>query len=147
MSKNKISLINSIGGKIIMIFTAIIAVAILVVTLISIDRAGAALKKNAFNQLKALQEVKRKQIHNYFVERRGDLEVYANNSAVIMAAQRFINAFNNGGIRGPEWQKWDDYHGDKLEHYIEIYGYYDLFIISPEGDVAFTAAQENDLGQ
>ena len=118
-----------------------------IVALLSINRATDSLQESSFNQLSAIKHIKLSQIDSYFKERMGDVEVYATNSAVQMASQRFERAFKNGGLNGEEYKKWEKAHGEKLEFYVEKYGYYDLFFISPDGNVVYTAAKESDLGQ
>ncbi|MFP4363614.1 MAG: methyl-accepting chemotaxis protein [Spirochaetia bacterium] len=132
--------------KLIMIFLLIGLIPLAAVSIISIMQASQALQDSAEHQLTAIRAIKEQQIENFMHERHGDLEVYAYNSAVIAASQRFINAFNEAGLEGEAWQQWNNAHGAKFEHYIETYNYYDLFIISPEGDVVYTTAQEADLG-
>ncbi|MFA8342275.1 MAG: methyl-accepting chemotaxis protein, partial [Rhodothermaceae bacterium] len=111
------------------------------------SNAGGAIKDLAFNQLESVQTIKKKQIQEYFESRRNDLEVYAYNTAVVQASSRFVNSFNKGGMSGQEWQKWKNLYGPKLQQYLDSYGYYDLFIISPKGDIVYTVGGESDLGQ
>ncbi len=106
----------------------------------------AALRENAFDKLSTVQQLKKAQLERYFAERYGDIEVYRNNSAVIAATEKFVNAFEDGGLEGEAWQTTDRDHGAKLKGYVDVYGYYDLFLISPSGDIAWTAAKEKDLG-
>src|SRR6056297_640378 len=124
-----------------------VLVPMIILAIISIGRSGEALEKSAFDQLSAIRAIKHQQVASFFEERKGDVEVYAANSAVQMAMDRFNNAFKEEGLTGDTWKKWDTMHGPKLEIYTNIYGYYDLFFINPEGDVVYTVAKEGDLGQ
>ncbi|MFP4549124.1 MAG: cache domain-containing protein, partial [Fidelibacterota bacterium] len=124
-----------------------VLIPMIILAVISIGRSGEALEKSAFDQLAAIRAIKHSQISSFFEERKGDVEVYAANSAVQMAMDRFNSAYKQEGLNGDTWKKWDAMHGPKLEIYTNIYGYYDLFFINPEGDVVYTVAKEGDLGK
>ncbi len=104
------------------------------------------MRQEAFRKMEAIQNIKKSQIERYFQERYGDLNVYRTNSAVIMACERFVSAFDESGIEGDAWKKWDALHGPKFKTYIDLYGYYDLFLIAPDGDIVYTVSKEKDLG-
>ncbi len=133
--------------KLIGLFLLVGIIPLAIIGWISESAADEALMKQAFNSLEAVREIKKSQIESFFKEREGDLKVYAYNSAVQSAATRFIAAFKEGGLTGEDYRKWDAAHGEKFKQYVEIYGYYDLFIISTGGDIVYTAAKEADLGK
>ncbi len=136
-----------IGRKLIIVFLAIGIFAVSLLGIISYNESKDALIEKSFDQLKAIRDIKKNQIESFFRERQGDLNVYAFNTAVQMATRRFIHAFDSAGLQGELWQKWDRAHGMKFEQYVNEYGYYDLFIISNDGDVVYTVAKEEDLGK
>jgi methyl-accepting chemotaxis protein len=119
----------------------------LIIAIVALNRTISALDSEAEAKLSAVQKIKKDRIEDYFLRKKAELDVYTNNSAVIIAAGRFITAFENGGIEGEEWKNWDNFHGEKLKQFADVLGYYDLFYISNSGDIAFTAAKESDLGQ
>lgn len=121
---------------------------IVIIMLLATSQTRKGMMNEAFAKLESVQSIKANQIEQFFDERLGDLEVYAFNSAVQMAAERFINAYSEeGGLHGEKWTQWKELHGPKFKTYIDIYGYYDLFIISPSGDVVYTVCEESDLGE
>jgi len=136
-----------ISRKLIIVFLAIGIAAIAALGLISYNQSKNALIASNEGQLKAVRDIKKNQINNFFEERLADIKVYAMNSAVQMAAERFISAYDSAGIQSNVYQKWESAHGPKLEKYVTEYEYYDLFFISNNGDVAYTVAKESDLGQ
>jgi len=75
MKEDKISFFKSIGGKITLMFVVVVALAIGVVTLISVQQSTASMMDLQFNQLRAIREIKAGQIEGYFEERAGDLAV------------------------------------------------------------------------
>ncbi len=136
-----------IGRKLIIVFLAIGIASIAVLGVISFNESKDALMKKNYAELQAIRELKKNQINDFFEERLADIKVYSVNTAVQMASQRFISAFDTAGMESAEYQKWERKHGPKLERYIEEYEYYDLFFISNDGDVAYTVAKEDDLGR
>ncbi|MFP4449224.1 MAG: methyl-accepting chemotaxis protein [Bacteroidales bacterium] len=136
-----------ISTKLIIVFLAIGITSILALGLIAYNQSRDALLHSAENELTAIRNIKRNQINDYFKERVSDLKVYANNSAVQSAANRFISAYDTSGLNSPAYKQWEDIHHSKLALYIQEYEYYDLFFISNDGDVAYTVAKESDLGK
>jgi methyl-accepting chemotaxis protein len=136
-----------LGPKLIMLFLLVGIIPLVIVAYISFNLADSQFKVSAFNQLESIQKIKANQIKSYFEERRGDLDVFAKNGELEQSAEYFISAFNNGGLNGQGYREADNKFGRKLVNYVKAYGYYDLFIISPEGDVVYTASKESDLGE
>ncbi len=133
--------------KLIGLFLIIGLVPLLIVAIMTVNKAETALDHDAIANLEAVQTIKANQIEGYFNERMGDVEVYAFNTAVQTAMSRFVAGFNEGGgPKGATWEWWDTAHGTKLRQYNDIYGYYDLFMISTDGNVVWTACGESDLG-
>lgn len=136
-----------ISTKLIIVMLSIGVVSIAVIGLFSFNQSSNALNKSAESQLKAVRDIKKNQIRSFFDERIADIKVYSFNTAVQMAAQRFISAFDTSGMQSGIYKKWEKAHGPKLETYVTEYEYYDLFFISNDGDVAYTVAKEADLGK
>ncbi len=120
---------------------------ITILAIISFSVSKHSLISRTYDQLTSIKKLKKTQIESFFDSRYRDIKVYSNNTAVQMACHRFIEAFNEGGLNGEAYLKWKDMHGNKLKTYVEEYGYYDLFFISPQGDIVYTVAEESDLGQ
>ncbi len=109
----------------------------------------AQLQQAAGQKLQAIQQIKTAQIETYFAERVGDINVLARNDQVADALERFSAAYHTAGasVNGSQWTTTAERYDPWLSHYNSTYGYYDLFLISPEGDVVYSAARESDLGQ
>lgn len=73
--EKKIAFYHSIGGKILIMVLLIVLAALGFLTAISIERSDTALSSAQYAQLKAIREIKRNQVENYFAERKGDLAV------------------------------------------------------------------------
>ncbi len=138
-----------IGGKLVLCFLAVALLPLLVAGSLAIQHAASALEDEVTANLSTVGDAKARQIDNYFSEARHNLSTLAHNPSLIDALERFIAAFNNGGVGSPEYVAADDDLRPFLTYYQEYYEeevrYYDLFLISPEGDIVFTVMKEDDF--
>jgi methyl-accepting chemotaxis protein len=95
---------------------------------VALGKARSALEAQAFGQLEAVRGIKKKQIEQFFAERRGDTAMLAE-----IVGQMAID---------PETV--DKIHGPFFKRFVKGYGYYDLFLIDPKGYAFFTDAKEPD---
>ena len=103
------------------------------------------LKKEVTNGLIAIADSKALQIENYIREKKRDVTALANTPTIIDAVEKFCAAFEKG-IDSPEYRALDKRFRPFLHYYQKSFGYYDLFLISPEGDIVFTVKKEADFG-
>lgn len=168
-----------IGVKLILAFLFIGILPLAVSGLISYYQAGKALKSASFRQLNSVREIKKKQIENFFKERKGDMKVLLETvgtlregafkqlnaiqknkkKAVIelarqwqtdIAAQQSRSICTKGmahyenylatGEITPEYKRF----ASIIDKFIQATGYYDFFVINPEGIVVHTQAKEAD---
>ncbi len=97
---------------------------------VTLTNASDALSRQSFNQLESVRGIKRAQIEKFFAERRGDMEVLVRTVRQTGAAQ--LGAAVEQSL------------GPYFTGYVESYGYYDLFLIAPDGTAFYTAAKEKD---
>ena len=136
-----------IGTKIIISLLIIGTVPILAMTLIAIMQSGDSITNLQFEKLTGIRDIKKAQIESYFHERQVDLEVYSVNADIINAMNEFTDAFEEGGLNGDSWKSVEKKYGKNIEYFNNDYGYYDVFLISPKGDIVYTATKEPDIGQ
>jgi methyl-accepting chemotaxis protein len=108
-----------------------------------------SLRRDAISKLKAIEGTKISAIQRYFGKREADLTVAARSLTTVNAVQEFAEAMREEGgkIGGSLWNGYKEKYDPWLSGYREEHGYYDVFLISVEGDVVYTAARESDLGQ
>ncbi len=108
-----------------------------------------SLKDEAIQKLQAVQETRKSQLEGFFAERYGDAVVLASNPTVREAMGAFESAFEAEGEQtgGAAWEQAKAKFGPWLTRYQQEYGYYDVFLISADGDVVFSVCEEPDLGQ
>ncbi|NQW17105.1 MAG: HAMP domain-containing protein [Chloroflexi bacterium] len=145
----KAFLLESLMGKLIVMFLLLGVVPAVIVGTVSYQKGSASLSEQAFHNLEAVRAIKQGQIEGYFGERLGDVSVLSSNATVEESFEGFEVAFEEegGADRGPLYTAAQTKFGDWLEQYNSEYGYYDLFLIAPDGNVVWTAARESDLGE
>lgn len=151
----------SIRIKIAILAVTIIVITVFAISLISITSAMRALEKNAFQQLQAVNTIKKVEIRRFFKERIGDVKVLANNPFTKKAFNDLRKPYDEAGgslggkfkgftkevFSAPKsYKRIHDRYFPVFKHYLTEYGYYDIFLIQPgDGDVIFTVAKEADF--
>ena len=158
---DKLPFYNSIGGKIIMIFSSLSAVSIITVTLIVINMSSSALKNLAFEKLEAVHKIKKSQIIDLFDKILCEITVESQNKVIGKALSSFMK-YRNEMIIGPDndfdmsssgaavTRKYDDICKDlnnSLSNFIDTHTYPDLLLICQKhGHVVYSWAKGDDLG-
>ncbi len=124
-----------LGQKLLIAFLCVGVIPFSVVGLTALLKASAALNQSSFNQLNAVQGIKKAQITTFFDERHGDMNVLVNTVGNFIKEAGTIDAAMAGLTEGGT-----DYFAD----YIKDYGYYDLFLIDAQGKAFYTVAKESD---
>ena len=108
-----------------------------------------ALRHEAELKLKAVEATKVQALQRYFDKRKADSLMLASSPSTITAIQEFSEAFREEGKRigGSLWNGYKEKYGAWYSSFGTGHGYYDLFLISADGDVVYTNAQESDLGK
>lgn len=97
--------------------------------------AESAMTEQAFNKLLAVQQLKQSQIEDYFNDTRADL-------AMLSTAVSDMLSYGNGASLKATAHTHHEYF-DKMA---AEYGYYDVFVIDPQGTLVYTQAREADYG-
>ncbi|MCP4543668.1 MAG: hypothetical protein GY832_41675, partial [Chloroflexi bacterium] len=113
------------------------------------------LRNEAFAKLEAVQATKKNQLERFFAEREGDAQVLASDSGILVLYEALTDYHDEANV-GPadpfpvdatEYLSLIAPHEEHLANYIEIYGYYDVFLIcAAHGHVMYTGVKESDLG-
>jgi methyl-accepting chemotaxis protein len=99
-------------------------------------------------KMDAISAIKKAQIESYFGERFGDIGVLATNNEVVQGLIGFTEVVENGeGMKSAAWEALNKQYNPWFSQYVKGYGYYDIFLISNDGNVVYTEAQESDLGE
>lgn len=128
---------------------------LLVVAWMSIHKSEESLETQAFNQLKAVQDIKKDQIKGFLEEIKNDVSLLSQAPAGLnlykdlKAFHDFMNVSPTAPfpVQSPEYAQICQQHEAYLKTFMEGYGYYDVFMIcAKHGHVMFTVTKESDLG-
>ena len=127
-----------------------------VLAFISVVNMESALKDESNAKLTSARDSKIKQVNTYFNNRVSDISILSRNNDIIALTDFLDKQIKEKELEADEEYPTDSYsisnetekYQEFLQKYIEVYAYYDLYIISEkEGYVMFSAAQESDNGQ
>jgi len=124
----------SISRKLLLCFLLIGLIPFTLLAVLAVFKASDSLSKQSYQQLESVREIKKKQMENFLAVSRRDALGLAS------VVQEFIQ---NGALDNVL------VHADKdgktlFDKYLDSYGYYDLFLIEPNGFISYTVAREAD---
>jgi len=109
---------------------------------------AATLRSEAFAKLEAIQEMKKEHILDYFKQITSNVNALKDNPTTVQAISDFEKAFEAEGKKtgGTRWSSVESVYGAVFEDILNDNGYYDVFLLSADGDVVYTVTRESDLG-
>ena len=104
------------------------------IAIVSLFIASDSLETQAYNQLTSVKAIKKQQIESYFTKSNAD---------VITMEQTWQNLvkYNPNDTAFLLGERYDAF----FSRFIEEQGYYDFFIITPDGQVSYTVTKEADF--
>ncbi|MBF0414266.1 MAG: methyl-accepting chemotaxis protein [Magnetococcales bacterium] len=107
------------------------------------------LRREAMNKLETVQEIKKNALNRYLGSIESQLLVLQNDTLATIALDEFKQAFakNSGKIGSDEWNKVLARYDAHFQNIQKTNQWYDLFLITLEGDIVYSATKEPDLGQ
>lgn len=117
-----------IQTKLITVLVLVALIPVVTISVLEFLSAKTLLEDGIKEHLSTTAEVKADWIESYFVEKKGDLHVLSETPIVVESL----------GLQSREVHF--------LEEYQEVYGYYDIFLISSEGYIFYSVEHESDYG-
>src|SRR5687768_4305254 len=102
-------------------------------------------EKTAVQQVSAIADMKAEQIDSYLRERLLDARVIQTTSTARMAMREFARVYPANGVASDAYRQLDAYYREHFKRFVQDAGYYDLFLISPKGDIVYSQAHESDF--
>jgi PAS domain S-box-containing protein len=102
------------------------------------------MEKTAIRQVSAIADMKAEQIDSYLRERLRDAKIIQASSTARAAMPEFARAYAYG-VKSNSYRQLDAQYRAHFKRFVEDAGYYDLFLISREGDIVYTQAHEADF--
>ena len=126
----------SISKKLITSFLLVGIIPFITLGIATLDSAAKAMEHQSFNHLETVRGIKKTQIEDYFQSTKDDLDILRETlERTLLSDTNVAEAFNQGLVGAEK---------DYYNMYIEKYGYYDLFLINPDGNIFYTAGKEVD---
>jgi methyl-accepting chemotaxis protein len=107
------------------------------------------LRAEAIKKLKGFERNKKDAIERFLRKRFADVNGLTGNLGTISALQDFVQAYNEEGRKtgGSIWNGHKEKYGPMFENFVAQHGYYDIMLASVDGDIVFSTAEEEDVGQ
>jgi len=106
----------------------------------------ATFRQNAEQKLKSVQEHKKSQLEWFFQERLNDIHVLSKSQFVAQALKQFDLAFQTANEKA-EHASSNHQFDLELTRYQQAHDYDDLFLITRQGDIVYTANKNQEIGQ
>ena len=104
------------------------------------------IQKTTIQQVSALADKKVEQIETYLLERLLDANFIRGGSTTHQAVREFTEVFNQSGVDSDAYHQLDAQYREHFKRFVEQgAGYYDLFLISPDGWIVYTQSHESDF--
>jgi methyl-accepting chemotaxis protein len=137
-----------IKAKLLGAFIIVSLIPLGIVTYIAISKAGGALQNEAVAKFTAIQETKANHIQDYLASLRTSVKIIKNDPYLIECTTSFNYAFEANGntVDNDNWQFIVAFREPRIKNMVADFGYDDLLLISPAGNIIYTAGKESDLG-
>jgi methyl-accepting chemotaxis protein len=124
-----------IGPKLLTLFLCIGILPLMFIAGWTSRQVSIALQDQVFKELEAIREIKKQEIHAYFLERKHNIEIL----------QHIVKTFiNHANSKKDVTSILTDEHQRFFELFVQQFGFYDLFLIHPKGTIIYTVAKESD---
>ena len=100
-------------------------------------------REQAFQKLSAVNNIKKSQVTDYFWSSNAQLDVLASTGEIKVNLKDLDRHFENKSY----WRTLLDRYDPIYKPLLDIFGWYDFFIINLNGDIIYSVTRESDLGQ
>ena len=126
-------------------FVAVSLLPILIIGYSLLHTFEIEMEKTAIRQVSAIADMKAEQIDSYLRERLRDAKIIQAASTTRAAMPEFARIYAQDGVNSAAYRQLDARYRSHFKRFVEDAGYYDLFLISLQGDVVYTQAHEADF--
>ncbi len=134
----------SLRVKLILAFLLVSFVSVGLLATISINNAGNVLQQEIESALNSLVDEKLEHIYHYINDKEQTVATAAGLPMMAKAMVALTQSFE-AGAGSNEYKKQDEKFRSPLSHLRGRFDSYDLFLISPEGDIVFSVIHEADF--
>jgi len=116
------------------------------VAALSYSQAQSRLSKGITSELRIIADTKARQLESYVLEQKKLVTALAYSPTLMATMGRLEQVFKNKGLDAPEYAEIDRKIRPFLAFRKEELEFHDLLLLSPDGQVIFSLAREDDLG-
>jgi PAS domain S-box-containing protein len=91
-------------------------------------------RREAIEHLDAMAESKASQMETFAFERRADALALARRPSVAQSLKKLSDLLRKHGFSSPDYAAAEEHERDSLQVYPEVYGYTNVYLVSPAGD-------------
>ena len=137
-----------IGIKILLILSFIAIVSVGIIGYLSYQAGKSTLEEAAYSKLRAVREIKKNQILDYFKTMEHQLCVIKDDNFVNRDLQDFNSVLvrSQDNVLTQEWIRIASRYNKRMKKILDHFGYHDIFLINLKGDIVYTVLRESDLG-
>ncbi|MEH0022832.1 MAG: methyl-accepting chemotaxis protein [Desulfobacter sp.] len=138
----------TIKTKLLTTFIIFSLIPLVLVTLIAIFKANQALEHEVVAKFTAIQEAKAGHIRDFFATLKTSVKIIKNDPYLQTNIVTFNDAFEQNGntVNNSMWETMVGFKEPPIKAMVKDKGFYDLLLISPAGNIVYTAAKGPDLG-
>lgn len=151
---------RSLRGELVAFFLIVLLVPLAGVSLLTLSQMQNTLREQMSNKLIALRDLKAGQVREYYASVNRDIIFSANLPTVVEAVREFGREDDMFAIRrlgyldNPDMARsgknapYDEIHAryfDFFRDIIAVKGYYDIYLVAPNGDVVYNYDKGNDF--
>ena len=126
-------------------FVAVSLLPILIIGYTLMRTFETEMEQTAIRQVSAIADMKAEQIDSYLRERLLDARVIQTASTTRQAMREFAEVHARWGVNSDPYRRLDARYREHFKRFVEEADYYDLFLISPQGQIVYTDAHEADF--
>ncbi len=159
-STTKTGFLQAIRTRLVLFFLAVSIIPVLGVGWWTFDLSQEAIREQVFKQLQAIRDLKAERLEAFFLEVEQDIVLMSKNPTIIQAIQDFGETEDFYAVRllgylgNPDLNASDSgrpydaaharYH-HMFREIIELKGYDDIYLITPDGNVVYNFDKGNDF--
>ncbi|BHH84108.1 methyl-accepting chemotaxis protein [Desulforhopalus sp. 52FAK] len=138
----------TIKVKLLATFILVSLIPLASVTYIAIEKASDALQAEVVSKFAAVQETKRNHVKEYFSQLNSALSIIQTDPYMQASMRTFNDAYVAAGntVDDDSWRTLVEFKEASIKSMVEQYGFYDLLMISMEGNLIYSTAKGADLG-
>ncbi|MBT4888342.1 MAG: HAMP domain-containing protein, partial [Rhodospirillales bacterium] len=138
----------NIKAKLIIVLVTVSLAPLAIVSTYSLNVSRDSISNEVFNHLIGVRDSKKAQILRLFEKARADITVLASSSHLTAALDAFSSVVFDGQVDGVQFGYFESLeYGPSFRNFIKEYGYYDLMLVTNQGDIVYSTKREDDFSR